>query len=141
MKLKQIKEIISDNITQEIASKLCSIICLQKNYLDLEKWTFHVKDCISRSTGSSNTKDGIEISISKRDATPAQRWKVRIWSSGYAVAHKITETGVAISAYTGDKDTAPYTNYQSITKWVTEVPYSAIDLVQLLLEEGFYTVE
>ena len=157
MKLKQIKEFNSENISEEFAAELCALIGLQSAWKNYEKGNgFTIKDeWYGKSKGSSShadvwnnpdhsdgdyvrTHNGVDITVNR---SPGHR--LRIFEDGRGIMYSSHSKGDIKSAYTGDssRGISPSIEYFDKHETYHEYPCSAFKLMQLYLDNGFYTVE
>ena len=159
MNLKQIKDFTSETITQELAAQLFAIVGLQKAFnKEKYKGTFTVeeewkgralnhnggtysddwKDPNYTREGYERVRDGVTITCSE---VPSH--KCRIWSNGRGQMYIFHKKGEIRSHYTGDSSRGipPKTEYYEEFTSYHEYSSDPIQLIQLYINNGFYTIE
>ena len=134
--LKQVKEINSKTITQEVAAELCSILGLWNHYTDskyCDKFTIKDKDK-TEYTWTNNVKslitspDGVSIVNSETSH------KFRIWSDGMATCYNNRKDDSEWEHIVRNKKTG----HERVETQTLEYHAHQIQYVDKLLELGFF---
>ena len=135
--LKQVKEINSKTITQEVAAELCSILGLWNHYTDskyCDKFTIKDKD----KTEYTWTND-VKVSTTKPDGVSIENsetsHKFRIWSNGMATCYNKRLEGESEWEHVVRNK---ITGHERVEKQTLEYHAHQIEYVAKLLELGFF---
>lgn len=165
MKLIQLKPFNAETITPDIAAKIMALVGLQKMF-DSEAWkkdgftitnecTYHVYDANGKLHHIQNFNrlngffgnGGFTIKEISYGVTVIcnylPNYKLRIWENGRAIQYHFVKKGDWISGYSGNKEKGipPSNEYAKENKSSYEYPCDQVELIQLYLDLGFYTIE
>lgn len=154
--LIRIKEFKTGNITQEQAAELCALVGLNRLWKskDIVEQGFEIEDCwygkgergtMSFSSSWKNPNYNVEGFVRVHDGVIIKinnKVSLRIMSDGRAIMYTRYEKGDIKAYYSGNslRGIPPSTEYFENDETFHEYPCSAIQLVELYIKFGFYTI-